>query len=399
MVTPIQLVARLPADKPLPPVSITPEIMDMVARNSPVAIGISGGKDSQACALEVIKYLRLVGHSGPQILVHSDLGRVEWKDSLPACERLADHLGLELMIVRRQAGDMLARWQGRWANNLARYSDLSCVKLILPWSTPSMRFCTSELKHQIICSALKKRFPGQDIINVTGVRREESPARMKMPVASKTEKLSSKANTGYTWNGIIDYKIGEVLASVERAGLDLHEAYTKYGTSRVSCVYCIMSSTADLLASSGCADNHEVLIQMVELEAASTFAFQGARWLADTAPNLLPGDLRDKIAYAKSAAIVRREAEARIPKHLLYTKGWPTCMPTRAEAELLAEVRQVVSGALKIKIYITDPDVILERYDLLLAEKYSKDSKNKQTADEDQDEEESNENAIALCGM
>jgi hypothetical protein len=52
---------------------------------------------------------------------------------------------------------MLALWQGRWANNLTRYRDLLCVKLILPWSTPSMRFCTSELKTAVIASALKKR--------------------------------------------------------------------------------------------------------------------------------------------------------------------------------------------------------------------------------------------------
>jgi hypothetical protein len=65
---------------------------------------------------------------------------------------------------------MLALWQGRWANNLTRYRDLLCVKLILPWSTPSMRFCTSELKTAVIASALKKRFDGLNILNITAVR-------------------------------------------------------------------------------------------------------------------------------------------------------------------------------------------------------------------------------------
>ena len=154
------------------PVALTHEVQAMLDRNAVVAIGVSGGKDSDACALAVSSYLDRIGHCGPRVLVHSDLGRVEWADSLPSCERLAKSIGWELMVVRRAAGDMLARWQVRWTNNVARYNDLKCVKLILPWSTPSMRFCTSELKVSVITSALKKRFPGQDILNVAGIRRQ-----------------------------------------------------------------------------------------------------------------------------------------------------------------------------------------------------------------------------------
>jgi tRNA(Ile)-lysidine synthase TilS/MesJ len=121
-------------------VSSTPEVDALLDGDAVVAIGVSGGKDSVACALAVARHLDLIGHTGPRVLVHADLGRVEWKDSAPACERLAAHLGWELLTVRRKAGDMLARWQKRWENNVTRYRELSCVRLILPWSTPSMRF-------------------------------------------------------------------------------------------------------------------------------------------------------------------------------------------------------------------------------------------------------------------
>jgi hypothetical protein len=124
-------------------VALTPKVSALLATDAVVAIGVSGGKDSVACALAVARHLDAIGHTGPRILVHSDLGRVEWKDSGPACERLAAHLGWELLTLQRQAGDMLARWEKRWSNNVERYRDLSCVRLILPWSTPSMRFCTS----------------------------------------------------------------------------------------------------------------------------------------------------------------------------------------------------------------------------------------------------------------
>jgi 3'-phosphoadenosine 5'-phosphosulfate sulfotransferase (PAPS reductase)/FAD synthetase len=359
---------------PLPPIAITPEVKAMLDKNAVVAIGVSGGKDSQACALAVNAYLDSVGHTGTRVLVHSDLGRVEWRDSIKICEELAAHLGIELMIVRRKAGDMMDRWISRWDANLSRYRNLSCVKIILPWSTPSMRFCTSELKVDVITAALKKRFPGQDIVNVAGIRREESDARKKMPVSADQAKLKRKGNIGITWNAIIEWVLDDVLASIAQAGLRLHEAYTKYLASRVSCTYCIMSAEGDLLAAAGCADNHALYVEMVELEAASTFAFQGHRWLADAAPHLLSVQLRERVAIAKKKAERRQEIESQIPAHLLYSKGWPTCMPTHEEANLLASVRAEIAQLLDLEVDCTTPDQVLARYAELMAAKAIKEA-------------------------
>src|SRR6266496_3406295 len=114
-----------------PPIETTSVITDLVARQAPVAVGVSGGKDSTVAAFETYDYLQARGHTGPVILIHSDLGRVEHKASLPACERLATHLGLELIVVRRQSGDLMDRWLQRWRDNLERYRLLQCVKLVL----------------------------------------------------------------------------------------------------------------------------------------------------------------------------------------------------------------------------------------------------------------------------
>ena len=142
-------------------VTRTAEIDALLSRDAVVAIGVSGGKDSDACALATAAYLDQVGHRGPRLLIHAALGSVEWEQSLPKCEELASAIGWELAVVRREAGGMMERWEGRWENNVRRYADLSCVKLILPWSTPSMRFCTSELESAVIASHLKKRSPGR----------------------------------------------------------------------------------------------------------------------------------------------------------------------------------------------------------------------------------------------
>lgn len=350
-------------------VALTPEVSDLLARNCVVAVGVSGGKDSDACAIAVSRHLDQIGHTGPRVLIHADLGRVEWRDSLPSCQRLAQRLGWELVVVQRKAGDMLARWQGRWANNVARYHDLSCVKLILPWSTPSMRFCTSELKVDVITSALKKRFPGQDIVNVAGIRRQESENRRRMPVSSPQAKLQRKGCAGLTWNAIIEWPIEDVLATNKSAGLELHEAYAVYGASRVSCAFCIMSSLPDLMAATSCADNHELYTQMVELEAASTFAFQGNRWLADIAPNLLSADLRERVAQAKQNGEIRQSFEAQLPKHLMYSAGWPTLLPTLEESQLIADVRRRVSGLLRIDALHLTRETVRDRYAELLAAK------------------------------
>jgi 3'-phosphoadenosine 5'-phosphosulfate sulfotransferase (PAPS reductase)/FAD synthetase len=353
------------------PITTTTDVDHALAAASPVAIGVSGGKDSCAAAIATIEYLDAIGHRGPRVLVHSDLGRVEWKDSLPTCERLAAFLGLELIVVRRGAGDMMDRWLGRWQNNLTRYRALSCVKVILPWSTPSMRFCTSELKTAIICRELVRRFPGCAIVSVSGVRRAESPKRKLALVSKPQKRMSAKRSrtSGMDWNAIIDWSTPAVFEYLAAKSFPLHEAYTEYGMSRVSCAFCIMASLPDLRSAAACNDNADIYREMVQLEIDSTFAFHSATWLGDVAPHLLSDEQRIGLADAKVRATLREAAEARIPEHLLYTKGWPTVMPTLAEAELLAEVRREVAAVLRIEIECTTATEVLARYAALMAAK------------------------------
>lgn len=349
-------------------ICLTPEILAALRSGAVVAVGVSGGKDSSAVARRVKDYLDEIGHAGPRLLIHSDLGRIEWRESLRICERLAAGMGWDLLTVRRGAGDMLDRWEGRWKNNVARYAELACMKLILPWSTPSMRFCTSELKTDIICAALKKRFPERPIISVTGVRRDESSARAKMPISQVQQKLCRRGIEGWNWNAIIDWPTADVYAYLEAKNEPLHEAYTRYGCSRVSCCFCIMSAIDDMSAAIRCEDNHPVYRQLVELEIASSFAFQGNRWLGDLAPDLLTSKQRDGIARAKDVSRIRVAAENRLPKHLLYEKGWPRFLPSRHDATLVAEIRRQVAEALNLEIRYTDPESIIDRFAELLEE-------------------------------
>lgn len=343
-------------------IATTPTIDNLLSNHAPVAVGVSGGKDSDAAAFATVEYLDQLGHTGPRVLIHSDLGRTEWSESLPQCERLADRLGLELIVVRRQAGDMLDRWLTRWSNNVARYCALECVKLILPWSTAAMRFCTSELKTAIICRELVERFPGQTIVSVAGIRRDESPNRAKAPICKQQNKLTSAAHstTGYDWLPILDWSLQDVIDLHTARGFPLHEAYRT--NSRVSCVFCILASRADLLASTTWPEHADLYRAMVDLEITSTFAFQDSGWLGDLAPSLLSAAQRGGLIEAKRCARERTRIEAEIPAHLLYTKGWPTCMPSRDEARVIARVRRAIGELLDLDVRYTDADAVQARY-------------------------------------
>ena len=92
----------------------------------------------------------------------------------------------------------------------------------------------------------------------------------------------------------------------------------------------------------------------------------------DVAPQLLDAETRIALAQAQARAQSRVEIEKRIPKHLLYTKGWPTVMPTQDEAELLCSVRREVADLLGIQIQHADPAALLARYADLMAQKATK---------------------------
>jgi len=352
-----------------PAVSVTPTITDLLAAGAPVGIGVSGGKDSSVTAHVLQEYLDSIGHTGPRLLVHSDLGPlIEWRESLPVCQRLAERLGLELVVLHE---DLIGRWKKRWQDNIRRYANLRCVKIIMPWSAAGLlRFCTSEKKVIPICRALTSQFPWSTILSASGIRRDESEERKKALVCKEQPRLLRKKlhTTGYDWHPILEWSLNDVLAYHQVRGIPLHSAY-ELGCSRVSCVFCVLSSRENLYRASLCEDNHAGYRELVALEILSAFSFQSGYWLGDINTALLDDAMRAGLLEAKRRAARRAAAESRLPQSLLYVKGWPVQMPTREEARLLGEVRKTVAEAVGLPIGYTEPDEILDRFAQLLSEK------------------------------
>jgi hypothetical protein len=133
-----------------------------------------------------------------------------------------------------------------------------------------------------------------------------------------------------------------------------------------------MGSAGDLKVSADCEDNQDLYRAQVDLEILSSFSFQQGHWLGDVRPALLTQQQQRGLAEAKRRADLREAAEKRIPKHLLYVKGCPLCMPTRAESRLLANVRCLVADTLHLVIDYREPDTVLTRYAQLIEAHASK---------------------------
>jgi 3'-phosphoadenosine 5'-phosphosulfate sulfotransferase (PAPS reductase)/FAD synthetase len=361
-----------------------PRAIDQVATDDAIEAAIrdhawfvfnlSGGKDSTATAKAAMLHLDAAGHPRDRrIAIHADLGRAEWKSTAETVERCAVALGLPLIVVRREAGDMVARWESRFANGKARYTELRTYNLIGPWSSASLRFCTSELKAQVIGPYLARRFAGQRIVQVIGIRREESTGRKTTPISKPDERFAKPGNRAGTWMMLwhpgVDWLTEEVFDCHNRHALPLHEAYTAYGSGRLSCAFCILASIADLRAAASAAGNLDLYQHLVAMEANSTFSFQPDRWLGDVAPSLLSPGLAADLIVGKMRAAERQATEAAMPAGLRYVKGWPVREPTFDEAVQIVAARRTILAHHGLPVTYDQPYMVIDRFAELMAQK------------------------------
>lgn len=338
---------------------------------SHVAFNLSGGKDSGAAAVAVTQYLDSIGHPPERRLaIHADLGRAEWRETMGIVERQAASVGVPLVTVRRAAGDMVQRWEQRFANGLARYVGLQTYNLIGPWSSASLRFCTSELKAQTIGPYLARELRGHHVVQVVGIRRQESASRRHTPISKSDHRYAkpgNKAGTAMTlYHPLVDWGASQVFDFHRQHGVSLHPAYS-WGCSRVSCAFCIMQSASDAKAAVAVAGNVPLFLHLVEMEARSSFSFWPDRWLSDIAPSLIKEPLKGLVTEGKRKAIERQAIEAAMPTGLRYVKGWPVRLPTHAEAvAIVAARRAILAHHDQPELYPTAAAVI-ERFAQLMA--------------------------------
>jgi 3'-phosphoadenosine 5'-phosphosulfate sulfotransferase (PAPS reductase)/FAD synthetase len=274
----------------LPPLAFTDEIRAELAAGAVLAVGISGGKDSQALLTAVVREHRANRWPGELFAIHADLGRAEWEQTLPHCQALCDRLGVRLVVVRREKGDLVDRWQERLEKLAGTGKPF--------WSSAQARYCTSDMKRGPIDKYLRQ-FPR--VISVEGIRADESTARAKKPVSEVRDQITTRERRAFTWNPLLYWNKEDVWAACGTSHFDLqrrqslyregreeaalsgwpcHPAYV-FGNERLSCALCVLASKNDLV--NGAKHNPALYQTLVAMEERSGFSFR-----ADLALSSLP---------------------------------------------------------------------------------------------------------------
>ncbi|MGV9679222.1 phosphoadenosine phosphosulfate reductase domain-containing protein [Nocardia sp. NPDC003482] len=86
------------------------------------------------------------------------------------------------------------------------------------------------------------------LLNILGLRAEESPARRRRASYSVDRPASNGRRHVDTWLPIHTWTTPQVWQRIEQAGTRPHPAYAA-GMSRLSCRFCVLASRADLICS------------------------------------------------------------------------------------------------------------------------------------------------------
>jgi len=342
------------------------EIVQAALSGAVFIFNISGGKDGLCAADAANRFLDRLGH--PRSLrhaMHADLGRVEWRETPATVEEQAAFLGLPLMIVRRERGDLVSVWEQRYSDGLPAYRSLEQVRLRGPWSGPGQKFCQPAMKRDQFVKTLRHAFPTQTVVCVIGVRRDESRDRAKALTLSPESRLSTPGRTtGLNWNAIAHWSTADVFAYAEARGLPMHEAYSTWGSSRLSCALCVFASKGDVQASLSNPRNHDLLRLLVGIENRTGFAFQRNAWLSDARPDLLSEEELAGAAAAKAYSQERGRLEAIVTEDFLQGSAsdpWPRRIPDAEEAIAIAESRRLVASWTGIELGYRTASAVIDR--------------------------------------
>jgi 3'-phosphoadenosine 5'-phosphosulfate sulfotransferase (PAPS reductase)/FAD synthetase len=249
-----------------------------------ILISSSGGKDSQAQLDVLVNLADSQGVSRDRlIVVHADLGRVEWKGTAELAERQAKHYGLRFEKVSRSQGGLLEqinqrnedikaralrlrsgelteadrKFVAKQAAKMSREIDADLLQDLAEadeknpiWPDSKNRYCTSDQKRGQISKLITQlhRESGKvefKVLSCMGIRAQESDERAEKNPFTKDARNSTSTRTVDIWLPIFDWKLTDVWARIKASGVEYHQAYD-LGMSRLSCVFCVFAKKADL---------------------------------------------------------------------------------------------------------------------------------------------------------
>ena len=250
-----------------------------------ILVNSSGGKDSQAMLGEIVRQVDEQGLSRDRIVVvHAELGRVEWNGTLELAREQAEAYGLEFRSISRPQGDLLDHVEKRGM-----------------WPGPATRYCTSDHKRGQIAKVVtaldrERRMGGSfKLLNCMGLRAEESPSRRKKMSFTENRLFSTKTRTVWDWLPIHGWPEERVWQSIRESGIRHHEAYD-IGMPRLSCVLCIYAPREALVLAGR--HNPELLDEYVAVEERIGHTFKADLSLAEVRAEVAQGGPVGQLAGA-----------------------------------------------------------------------------------------------------
>lgn len=233
-------------------------------------INHSGGKDSQAMMIELLKRI-------PRdriLVVHASLGEIEWEGALEIAEKQAADANVPFVVAKADKTffDMV---EHRFATRPDAPS----------FPSSQYRQCTSDLKRNPIEREIRRYVarvnkqrdyvrPISIVVNCCGIRAAESARRAKQTPFRRADKKCIAGREWFEWCPIFTLSTAEVFETIRAAGQEPHPAYAA-GNERLSCVFCIMASRNDLRH--GAAARPDLFAKYVELEERTGYTMHESR--------------------------------------------------------------------------------------------------------------------------
>ena len=250
------------ASVPLTPWTTVPD--ELIRDADWVVISSSGGKDSQVMLSYVVQRARALGMLDKVVVVHADLGRVEWAGTRELAELQARLAGVRRFeVVQAQGADLLDRVEIRYGKlkakaereALERGEDPATAKVPPAWPSSAARWCTPDVKRGPI-RTLYTRLVAElahlnlgrpvRILECIGQRAAESTQRAKLAEVEINRGASNGKRHVTTWRPIHAWSDRKVWREIARSRLPYHPAYD-WGNRRLSCVFCVLGCNSDLV--------------------------------------------------------------------------------------------------------------------------------------------------------
>ncbi|MDX2658314.1 phosphoadenosine phosphosulfate reductase family protein [Streptomyces scabiei] len=220
-----------------------------------ILVASSAGKDSQAMLDYVAELAREAGVMDRVVVLHNDLGEVEWPGTAELAQEQAEHYGFRYEMRHREQGLLLDQIRARHYKLRAKGDTTTPA-----WPSSAARYCTSDQKRaparKLITQLVDElgiEWTGRPsrpvrqakVLYCLGIRAQESSGRKKKPALELDKAATSGVREVTTWHPILSWTEDQVWARIHASGVRYHWAYDK-GMKRLSCSFCVLASREDL---------------------------------------------------------------------------------------------------------------------------------------------------------